>query len=292
MFNVKAMKAFVEVADLGSFTAAAKSMKVSTTSLSRLIADLEGWMETPLLRRSTRHVSLTDAGARYLDQCRAIVTAWEDLAQDAQRGARNPRGVLTVAGAAYSVRHLLAPHLPDFMRAYPDIRVRLDLRNDPADLVADAADVAFRLGEPADPTLIARKCGEVPVVLAAAPEVLQTHGAPGSAADLARFPCLLDTTPKRRNHWPTPDGAKITYMFEANDGEIVRRMMVASLGISMLPRFLIEGDIAAGRLTELFPGERKAALGVYFVLPERRQIVGTARAFVDFMSERVRAALA
>ncbi|MEM6593481.1 MAG: LysR family transcriptional regulator [Pseudomonadota bacterium] len=291
MFNIKAMKAFVEVARLGSFAAAADSMKVSTTSLSRLVADLEAWLDAPLLRRSTRQVTLTDVGADYLDKCQSIVTAWEELGSDARRRARQPTGMLTVAGAAYSVRHLLAPHLSSFMRAFPEVKVKFDLRNDPVDLVSESSDVAFRLGEPKDASLVVTKCGAVRLALAAAPDLINQHGMPQNLDDLARFPCVLDTTPSGQNHWPGDGKLKIDYHLEANDGEIIRLAMVGGIGASMVPRFLIETDIKAGRLVEICPEANKAELGVYFVLPERRQITGAARAFVDFMAGRVRKAL-
>lgn len=291
MFNVKAMRAFVEVAKHGSFAAAAHSMKVSTTSLSRLIADLEKWLDEPLLRRSTRQVTLTDAGARYLNKCQSIVSAWEDLGNDAKRHAQRPVGALTVAGAVYSVRHLLAPHLPDFMREFPDVRIKFDLRNDPVDLVAQSSDVAFRLGEPRDASLIVTKCGMVRLILAASPELIERCGMPIALSDLSGFPCLLDSTPSGPNHWPGAVNVKIDYLLEANDGEVIRNAMVAGLGASMVPRFLIESDIESGHLEEVCALENKAELGVYFVLPERRQITGAARAFVDFMAARVRKAL-
>ena len=291
MFNVKAMKAFVEVARLGSFAAAADSMKVSTTSLSRLVADLEAWLDAPLLRRSTRQVTLTDVGADYLDKCQSIVNAWEELGSDAKRRGKRPTGTLTVAGAVYSVRHLLAPHLPSFLGAFPEVKVKFDLRNDPVDLVAASSDVAFRLGEPKDASLIVTKCGTVRLALAAAPHLIDRYGMPKSLEDLARFPCVLDTTPSGQNHWPGVGKVKIDYRLEANDGEIIRKAMTGGLGASMLPRFLIETDLKAGRLVEIFPEANKAELGVYFVLPERRQITGAARAFVDFMAGRVRKAL-
>ncbi len=291
MFNVKAMKAFVEVARLGSFAAAASSMKMSTTSLSRLVADLEAWLDAPLLRRSTRQVTLTDVGADYLDKCQSIVIAWEDLGRDAERRATRPTGTLAVAGAVHSVRHLLVPHLASFMRAFPDVKVKFDLRNDAVDLVAESSDVAFRLGEPKDASLIIKKCGTVRLALAASPDLIDQHGMPHSVDDLTRFPCVLDTTARGQNHWPGFGKLQIDYRLEANDGEIIRKSMVGGLGVSMVPRFLIEADIEAGRLLEICPEAHKAELGVYFVLPERRQITGAARAFVDFMAGRVREAL-
>ncbi|MEM9320238.1 MAG: LysR family transcriptional regulator [Pseudomonadota bacterium] len=290
MYNVKALRAFVAVADLGSFAAAADMLRLSTSSVSRLVADLEAWLETPLLRRSTRHMTLTDAGAKYLIRCRAIVAAWDDLEADAKRGIERPSGNLTVAGAIHSVRQMLAPHLPDFLRAYPDIRLNLDLQNDAVDLVADSVDVAFRLGQPRDSAQIAKKLGDVPLMMTAAPGLIEAFGAPRDIDDLARLPCMLDSTPKGPNHWPKPNGKPIDFVFEANDGEVIRQMTLAGIGVSMLPGFLVAQDVAEGRLVRLFPDELRAVLGVYLFLPGRRQIVAPARVFADFMSDRLRRA--
>lgn len=283
------MQAFVEVAKNGSFAAASVSLNMSTSSVSRLVNDLEEWLETPLLRRSTRQISLTDAGTRYLAQCRAIVDAWDSLQQDAKGDASEPRGMLRVAGAAYSVRRMVAPHIPEFLQSYPEIQVHLDLFNEAIDLVAEAADVALRLGNPGNNSLIAKKCGDVELHLTASPAFAADHGLPNSLIELASFPCLLDTTPKGESHWPIEIGAELDYVFHANDGEIIRNMAIAGMGISMLPSFLVEEDIAEGRLLRVLPNEVTNSLAAYIVLPERRQILPAARAFADFMSARIRA---
>ncbi|MEM7718042.1 MAG: LysR family transcriptional regulator [Pseudomonadota bacterium] len=292
MYNVRAIKAFVAVAERGSFAAAATHIGMSTSSLSRLVNDLEAWLDLTLLRRSTRHVTLTKAGEHFLGKCQSIVTAWSDLETDARKIGREPGGTLTIAGASYSVRQLLAPHIPSFLEAYPGVSIRLDLRNDHVDLVAASTDVAFRLGEPRDLSVVAKKCGEVPLAMTASPAFLQSHGKPEKLGDLPDFPCLLDSTSRAEYHWPSVSGSTLNFAFEANDGEIIRRMTLDGLGVSMLPAFFVERDVQKGRLVRLFRDQLDAALGVYFVMPERRQILPTARTFVDFASPLIRRALA
>lgn len=291
MHNVKAMRAFVAVAELGSFAGAANRLKVSTTSLSRLVSDFEVWLDSPLLRRSTRSITLTDAGNRYLEQCRSIIAAWDDLEEKAKHDREHPKGTLTVAGAAYSVRRMLSPHLPAFAQAYPDIKVKLTLQNNPVDLVSESVDVAFRLGSPKDNSLIAKKCGEAFLAMTASPDLIERLGQPASVEDLPDFPCLLDTTPQGLDHWPVPTGRNINYRFEANDGEIIRQMTLAGLGVSLIPSFFVSNDVKDGRLVRLFEEDLDASMSVYFVLPERKQITATARAFVEFVGDRIKSEL-
>lgn len=291
MHNVKAMKAFVEVAERGSFAAAAHHLKLSTSSLSRLVIDVEDWLQTPLLRRTTRQLTLTDAGEQYLNRCRAIISAWDDLANDARARTEQPRGRLHVAGAAYPMRKKIAPLLPDFLNAYPNVQIHLHLQDEVVNLVAEGIDVAVRIGELDDSSFIARKCGEVALRMTASPEFIQQHGLPKTPDEVPSFPCLIDMTPRHGSRWPIGRRVNVDGVVTANDGEIIRQMTLAGLGISLLPNFFVDDDLADGRLVELFADELVETIGIYTLLPARRQITPAARAFADFMYEMLPAGL-
>jgi len=284
MYNVKTMKAFVEVARQGSFAAAARHLKLSTSSVSRLVIDLEDWLKTPLLRRTTRSLTLTDAGERYLARCEEIVSAWEDLGKDAVAQVETPRGRLHVAGAAVPVRKRIAPLLPHFLNKYPDVKVELHLEAKPVDLIAQGMDVAIRIGTLEDSSMIARKCGEISLKLTASPAFLAQRGEPRSLDDLSLFPCLVDMTPRSGRRWALGRRIPVDGPVAANDGEIIRDMTLAGLGISLLPDFFVDGDIAEGRLIDLFADELDERIGIYTLLPVRRQITPAARAFTDFVA--------
>lgn len=284
MHNVKAMKAFVEVAKRGSFAAAARHLVVSTSSVSRLVIELEDWLQTPLIRRTTRSLTLTDAGEQYLERCRDIVTAWDDLHKDAKAHTELPHGRLHIAGAAYPMRKRIAPLLPRFLDNYPDVQLQLHLQDKPVDLIAEGIDIAIRIGELDDSSLIARKCGDVALKLTASPAFLNRHGSPGSLDDLPSFPCLVDTTPRHGHRWPIGRRISVDGPVNANDGEIVRQMTLAGLGISFLPDFFVEDDITEGRLVDLFAEALGERIGIYTLLPVRRQITPAARAFADFIA--------
>lgn len=284
MYNVKAMKAFVEVARHGSFAAAARRLKLSTPSVSRLVIDLEDWFQTPLLRRTTRSLTLTDAGELYLAQCEEIVSAWESLGKDALARTATPRGRLHIAGAALPVRKRIAPLLPKFLNKYPDVTIELHLADKPVDLIAEGIDIAIRIGELEDSSMIARKCGEVSLKLTASPAFLAQQGEPKTLDDLSSFPCLIDMTPRSGRRWTIGRRIPLDGPVAANDGEIIRDMTLAGLGISLLPDFFVEDDIKEGRLTNLFADEIDEQVGVYTLLPVRRQITPAARAFADFVA--------
>jgi DNA-binding transcriptional LysR family regulator len=287
MSNIRAMRAFVAVAKRGSFAAAATHLGISTSSISRLVHELEDWLGTALLRRTTRHVTLTDTGEHYLQRCREIVAATDELFQDAKASSDQPRGRLHVAAAAYPMRKRIAPLLPAFLAGCPDVQLRLHLHDKPVDLIAEGVDVAIRIGDLADSAMIARRCGDVTLRLSAAPAFLAKHGAPKSLDELPSFPCLVDTTPKHGHRWPIGRKIDVDGPVTANDGEIIRQMTLAGLGISYLPDFFVEDDIAAGRLFSLFPEQIVEKVGIYALFPARRQITAAARAFVDFMVENM-----
>lgn len=285
MHNVKAMQAFVQVVEHGSFAAAARQLKMSTSSVSRLVIDLEDWLRTPLLRRTTRSLTLTDAGEMYLERCRHLVSAWSDLGEDARVYTDRPRGKLHIAGAAYPMRLRIAPLLPRFLDLYPELQLELHLHDKPVDLVAEGVDVAIRIGALDDSSLIARKCGDVRLKLVASPVFLERQGAPQSLDDLPSFPCLIDMTTRQGRRWPIGRRIPVDGPVAANDGEIIRRMALAGLGISLLPDFFVETDIAEGHLVDLFADELDERIGIYTLLPVRRQITPAARAFADFIAE-------
>ena len=287
MHNVKALKTFVEVARLGSFAAASRHLQMSTSSVSRLVIDLEEWLQTPLLRRTTRHLTLTDAGEQYLDRCKAIVTAWDDLHEDSLARTKRPRGTLHVAGAAHPMRRRIAPLLPRFLDAHPEVQVHLHLEDKPIDLVSEGIDVAIRIGDLDDSSLIARKCGDVNLRLTASPKFIEEHGTPKSLDDVPAFACLVDSTPQHRGRWPIGRRVNVDGPVTANDGEIVRQMTLAGLGLSLLPDFFVEDDIAEANLVSLFHDDLSETIGLYTLLPVRRQITPAARAFADFLLENL-----
>jgi len=288
MKDLRAMRAFVEVARHGSFAAASRRLGLSTSTTSRLIADLEDWLGTPVFRRTPRQVALTDAGERFLDRCAAILGAVDGLKQDAEALAGDPRGTLNIAAAAHPMRTRISPLIPRFLEAYPDISLNFHLQNEPVDLIAEGIDIAIRIGDLADSSLISKRCGEIRLLLTASPDFLARHGAPASLRAVPSYPCLSDMIASFGRRWPIGRGVAVDGPVTANDGEVIRQMTLAGLGISLLPDFVVEDDLAAGRLTLLFDDEVDLRLGLYLLYPATRQVTSAVRVFVDFVAGNLR----
>jgi DNA-binding transcriptional LysR family regulator len=287
MNDLKAMRTFIEVAKRGGFAAAARQLEMSTSSVSRLIVELEDWLGTSLLRRTTRSVTLTELGEQYLERCTAIVSAADDLRIDAQEHAHRPRGKLVIAVAAYPARKRVAPLLPEFLERFPDVEIELHLKDQPINLIDEGVDVAIRIGHLADSSMIARKCGEISLKLVASREFIDKHGAPTNLDELPSFPCLVDMTPAYGRRWPIGRQLNVKGPVRANDGEIIRQMTLAGLGLSLLPDFFVDKDIDAGRLESLFPDDIDQRIGIYAVFSSHKQMTVAAREFVDFLSEKL-----
>jgi len=283
MNDLKAMRAFIEVAKRGSFAAASRSMGLSTSSVSRLVMDLEAWLQTTLMRRTARRMTLTDVGQQYLERCIDIVEAANNLKRDASALNERPSGTLTVAVAAYPARKKISPLLPEFLKLHPDIQLDLHLRDQPISLIDDGIDVAIRIGHLADSSMIAKKCGEVALRLTASPAWIEKQGMPQSIDALPSLPCLIDTTPAYGRRWPVGQNINVNGPIIANDGEIIRNMTLAGLGVSLLPDFFVDDDIQAGNLVDLFADQFDERIGMYLLFPSKRQLSPAARAFIDFL---------
>lgn len=162
---------------------------------------------------------------------------------------------------------------------YPNIE--FELSDAATDIVGEGIDVAVRLGDLSDSSLVARRIGETTTVLAASPKFLKRYGVPETVADLSDFPCLIDTISGHRHRWPIAPGVRIKGPVSVNNGEVVRDLALAGLGISYLPDFFVSDDLQKGRLIPVLPALEQTAIGIYAVFPPRRQIGSAARAFVD-----------
>ena len=279
----RAMRAFVEVARSGSFAKAAKRLTLSTSTISRQVMELEEWLGVAVFRRTTRRLTLTDAVEFFLPRCVAIVESIDGLQRDAAAMTETPRGRLHVTVAAFPAQRCIAPLIPAFLERYSEVQLRLRVVNTPIDLVGESMDLAIRIGELEDNTLVARKIGDICLRLTASPSFIAKHGVPSKVGDLPSFPCLVDTVPAHGHRWPVGPGLRVDGVVEANNGEIIRDLTLAGMGISLLPDFFVEDDVREGRLVSLFEDDIDRRIGIYMVYPHRRHISSAARAFIEFL---------
>jgi len=281
----KSMLLFVEVAQEGSLVAAGRKLGLSAPSASRLLGDLEEWLGQPLVRRSTRHLSLTELGQSYLPRCREIIESTEALKRNAGSQSQRPRGQLRVSASGLHARRVVSAVIPNFLNENPDVSLQLETTNRFVDLMSEKMDLAIRVGSLEDSSLIARKICDFRTVLVASPGFLDIHGTPETTGELLNLPCLIDTVPRHGGRWPFLGGKTVKGPAMVNDGEIIRDLTIAGLGVAYLPEILVKDDINQGVLCELLPEIASEIHGIYAVFPPRDYISPAARTFAGAIAE-------
>lgn len=290
MDKFKAMQVFVEVAKLEGFSAAARQLHISTTAVSRYVMELEDWLGVQLFNRTTRHLGLTDAGRAYLDRCIHIVDDVGNLERTSRDLKENPQGKINITAPVFMGRQFLSAILPKFLNKYPGIRLNLQLVDRYVNLVDEGFDVALRIGNLPDSNLISRKLGDMRMVMVASPVYIKKHGAPKSIKDLQNFNCIVDSVAKYLDRWPllnknTPVNVRVNSNLSINNGELVREMALAGLGITLLPDFFVASDIKAGRLVSVLKDKIDKHGTISAIYPQSRHLSSSVRVFVDFLVE-------
>ncbi|MDB6178703.1 LysR family transcriptional regulator [Paracoccus sp. Z330] len=284
------MTVFSQAARLGSFSAAARTLGMSPTMATKHMNALEERLGVKLVHRSTRRITLTDAGQRYLHKVRPVLA---DLtAADAAATAEKVEveGLLRIsAPVSFGVKEI-APLLPELAKIYPRLHVELGASDRKVDLVAEGFDVAVRIGHNPDQTTIARKLARCRTMVVAAPSYLDAHGVPQTLADLAAHNCLGDTLSSflDRGQWLFGDMAEIAVPVSGNmradNGDVLVALALAGQGIIYEPSFLVGDHVRSGALVALSLDQPTVEMaGVYAAYPDTRHTTAKVRAFIDFM---------
>jgi DNA-binding transcriptional LysR family regulator len=292
MLDVGSLIAFAAVVDTGSFSAAAQQLGQTPSGVSRTISRLERQLGMTLIHRTTRRLDLTEEGSWLLGRARRILAELEQTESEAASARAQPAGLVRVNAATPALDHLVAPLLPDFLDAYPQVQVELASGETVVDLIEEKADVAIRIGQLADSTLNARRLGASRIRVLAAPRYLERHGTPARVDDLARHRRIGFVAPASLNTWPlragVEEGWRSAPHVTATSGETVRHLALAGVGIVSLSDFLTRADVAAGRLVPLL---EHAALPwtqpVWAVFYKQGALAPRVQAFVDFLAARL-----
>jgi DNA-binding transcriptional LysR family regulator len=293
MDRLAALTAFAAVAEAGSFAAAARRLGRSTSRLSRQVAELEAALGSRLLHRTTRALTLTEAGRSYHEQVARILAELDAADLSVGRLQAAPRGRLRVAAPmSFGVLHL-APALPAFLDRYPEIDLDMAMNDRFVDLVEEGFDLAVRIGRLADSSLVARRLAPLRRVLCASPAFLAAHGTPRTPDDLARLPCLGYSNLLPQEDWSFADPVsgrpwpvRIKARLRVNNGDALRLAALAGVGLAPLPSFLVGPDLAAGTLVPLLDPYLRQEGAIHAVYPPARPLLPKVRAFVDFLAER------
>lgn len=295
--RVTGMQVFARVAALGGFSAAARALGMSPAMATKHVDAIEDRLGARLLLRSTRRLTLTDAGQRYLEAVERILAEIDEADSAAAAETVEPRGTLRLnAPLSFGFREV-TPALAAFAELYPALKVEAGLTDRFVDLIEEGWDLAIRLGTLRDSSLIARRLAPVRVALCAAPEYLARHGTPKTIADLARHNCLGYTLPTAATagRWVFGEDASIVVSVSgnliANNGDALRTAALAGQGLIYQPTFILADDLRAGRLVAIRLDRPSVVFGgVHAVWAAGRRVPAKVRALVDFLAVRWAAA--
>jgi DNA-binding transcriptional LysR family regulator len=291
MDKFAAMRVFVKIADAGSLSAAGRQLGLSLTSVSRQLIALEGMLGTTLVERTTRHLSLTEAGRLYHERAKEIL---EEVAE-AERGLTAQTGVasgrLHVSSPSLLGRMRLSPMLPIFLAEQTQVSIDLMLVDRPIRIAEEGIDVALRVGPLEDSGLIARKLDDIQLVVCAAPDYLRWRGEPATPGDLIEQDCLGFSDIPGVAEWSFQDGAKrkavrISTRLLANDLDALVRAALAGAGLVRVPSWLVDHPLADGRLRIVLGAYQRPPTPLSVVTLRNRLRLPKVRAFVDFLQRR------
>ncbi|EXF46701.1 transcriptional regulator [Pseudomonas sp. BAY1663] len=293
MDMLQAMRVFVRVVDAGSFTAAAVQSAMSTAQVSRLVAELENHLQARLLHRTTRRLALTEAGARFLEQCREILAQVELARLEASGAHLTPRGRLRVHSTTGLGIQLLSSLAGRYNERYPQVSLDLALSQCQPDLLEANLDVIITLSrELPDSELIAQRLGTVFSVVCAAPAYLQQHGTPRTPSALHRHRCLRLADPVFVDDWHfLADGVDETIRpgetFRVNVAEAMASAAEAGMGICLLPDYVAAPALQRGSLVRLLPQFRLQEKTIHALYPSRRFLDAKIKTWVEFLQREL-----
>lgn len=291
MDRLAAMAAYVQVVETGSFVRAAEKLGASTSSTSRLIADLEAHLGARLLNRTTRKLSLTETGQAYYERCVQLLADIDEAEAAAGAAAAVPTGKLKLTCPYNLLAQPIGPALAEFNRRRPQVDFDVTVADRVIDLVDEGFDLAVRIGAPGGEQLVARRLGATQLLICAAPGYLEKHGTPTVPADLAAHRVLTYAYVATPFQWRLLDGdgrpheVRVAGPLHANSGELLVAAAVAGMGIIFEPDFVVGPHLARGELQRVLPQYSGPRLDVWAVYPSRRHLSAKVRAFVAFLGE-------
>lgn len=293
MDRFRLMETFVRVAEVGSFSGAARSMRISKAVVSKYIGQLEEQLAARLFNRTTRHVQLTEVGQAYLQRCQMILADLFEAEQAVKDLQAEPRGRLRInAPMSFGIHHL-APAIGEFMGIWPQIEIDLEMNDRYVDLLAEGFDMAIRGGSLVDSSIIARRLAPLRSVICATPEYYREHGEPLDPEELKNHSCITYSYDRSGDNWhfKGKSGAgeliiPIKSRLRINNGDAIRRIVLQGQGIARLPTFLVGQDLQQGSLRTVLADYQLQPGGLYALYPHNRHLSAKVRVFIDFLSKK------
>lgn len=289
MDRLDALRIFLRIAETGSFTKAAADLQMPRSSLSTALQELEARIGTRLLHRTTRRVTLTSDGAAFYERALRLLADFEETENLFREGSSRPRGKLKVDAPGRIVRRLIAPALPDFFERYPEIELELGATDRAVDLVQENVDLAIRVGELDDSSLIARPVGHLALINCASPRYLATHGTPTRIEELTEHFAVnyASSFTGRIDPWEYLEGGErrtlaLRGLVTVNNAESYIACCLAGLGLIQIPAYDVREELEGGLLVEVLPAWRAAPMPLTLLYPHRRHLSRRLRVFADW----------
>jgi DNA-binding transcriptional LysR family regulator len=286
------MSVFARVVELGHLSSAAAQLGMSTSAVSRHLADLESHLGVRLLNRTTRRLSLTESGQVFYERSVQLLTDLEEAEITVASASVVPRGTLKITcSITWGIRHL-APAIAAFVERFPGLRFEIELSDRAVDIVEEGIDLAIRIGDIGAQSLIGRRIGTMQLVCCASPAYLAAHGTPRAPEDLAQHVCLTYAYSASGNTWRFHDSAgrehatRAVGTVHANNGQMLAALAAAGVGIAMEPDFIVSPELRAGTLVSILAEFTPPSAGIYAAYASRRHLSAKIRAFVDFLVTR------
>jgi DNA-binding transcriptional LysR family regulator len=288
MDSLVSMRVFCLVAELKSFAAAAERLRISPAMASKHVMQLEKRLGTRLLNRTSRRVSLSESGSLYFEQARQMLDSLDEVEAAVSKATVVPRGTLRLTAPVWMANPMFAQVLADYQARYPDVRLDIDLSGRLVNLVEEGFDLALRATAAPDETLIARPITAVPFLMVAAPAYLERVGRAKKLADLAGQSMLRyalypgeDLSLKRAGGVET---VKVNPVLRSGNETLLHMAALEGMGLALLPKWLVVGDVAAGRLEQVLPQEAIFEGRLFAVYPSRKYLSAKVRTFIDFVA--------
>ena len=292
MDRLRAMEVFVEVVKRDGFARAAEALDTSPANVTRYISDLEAHLQTRLLNRSSRRMSLTASGEALYERAKSILDDVAEAEAIVSSATMQPRGVLRInAPLSFGVLHL-APLWARFMQQYPDVQLDVALIDRVVDIVEEGYDMAIRISRAGSASHAARKLATSHNMLCASPAYIAQHGMPLLPADLLQHRCIGYSYAATADEWQLLDAGgqqhpvKVQCIMHTNNGDTARAAALGGLGVIWQPSFLVGEDLRAGRLVRVLPDYHLPDIDVLAVYPSRRHLSAKVRVMIDFLVEQ------
>lgn len=288
MISIEGVIEFCSVAETGSFTSAAHKLDTSGAQISRKVALVEKRLGVKLFHRTTRSVSLTQAGQIYFEQCRPALNALEQAELNVTQLQRIPQGLIKLTAPVAFGEAFIAPLINQFLKRYEGIQVECRFSNDTLDIVDQGLDLAIRIGQLEDSTLVAKKLATRQLYVCASPQYIRKYKAPTTIEELRDHQCLVGTQP----HWRFNINGKIHTMrvsgrIKYNSGNALHHAALAGLGLVQLPGYYVQQSLAQGQLVEVLSALRDKQEAVWALYPSNRNMAPKVRLLVDYLAEHL-----